>query len=209
VAEIVIVDYGAGNVRSMHNALEHVACPGQRVTLTADPELIRKAERLVLPGVGAFGECWRKMEQQGVLEPLREAVDRGVPFLGVCVGMQVLADRGEEFGEHPGLGWIHGVTRQIPLPAELGLKLPHIGWAPLERAPHALWDGIPDDAYFYFVHSFFLDSATPSDVVARVTYGIPFTAAVAHENVFGCQFHPEKSDRPGLQLLGNFCGWSP
>ncbi len=209
MGDIVVIDYGAGNVRSMQNTLERVAGHGQRVRLTSDADAIRGAERLVLPGVGAFGECWRKMGERGVLGPISDAVSRGTPFLGICVGMQVLADRGEEFGDHPGFGWIGGVTRRIPLPSDLRLKLPHIGWAPLERSPHALFDGIPDDAHFYFVHSFFLDCADAGHVAARVSHGVSFTAAVARNNIFGCQFHPEKSDQPGLQLLGNFCRWSP
>ncbi len=208
MAEVVIVDYGAGNVRSMQNALEHVAASGQRVRLTADAQAIRGAERIVLPGVGAFGECRRKMAEAGVLEPLFDAVRGGTPFLGVCVGMQILADRGEEFGAHDGFGWIPGVTRRIPLPEDSALKLPHIGWAPITLpAPHALFDGIAADAHFYFVHSYFLDCAEPVDVAATVVHGIPFTAAVARRNVFGCQFHPEKSDDPGIRLLENFCRW--
>jgi imidazole glycerol-phosphate synthase subunit HisH len=207
VADVVIIDYGAGNVRSTWNALERVLEGSARLVLSSDAAAIRGAARVVLPGVGAFGECKKKMEERGVLEPLFAAVGRGTPFLGICVGMQMLATEGLEFGSTPGFGWVPGVTRRIDV--KDGRKLPHIGWAPLEARPHALFEGIARDASFYFVHSFFLDAAQDSHIAARVTYGATFTAAVAKDNVFGVQFHPEKSDRAGLALLANFCRWRP
>jgi glutamine amidotransferase len=206
--EVVIVDYGSGNLRSMSNALGHVVPDEHVVRVSGDPTAVRNADRLVLPGVGAFGACRAKLDELGLTGAVTDVVRSGRPFLGVCVGMQILADQGEEFGEHAGLGWIPGRTRRIPVP-ERGYKLPHIGWAALDGASHPLFHGLGAAPFFYFVHSFFLDASEPADIAARVTYGVPITAAVARRNVFGCQFHPEKSDRSGLGLLANFCRWTP
>lgn len=205
--EVVIVDYGSGNVRSMFNALKQATREGQHVVLSTERSAIEQADRLVLPGVGAFGECRKRLDASGLLPALTRKVEAGTPFLGVCVGMQILADRGLEFEVNPGLGWIPGVTRQL-VPAA-GAKLPHIGWAPVSPSPHALFEGLPPDPYLYFVHSFFLEPTDRAHVAATATYGETFTAAVAKGNVFGCQFHPEKSDRLGKKLLQNFCRWSP
>lgn len=206
-AEVVIVDYGSGNVRSMYNALKQAVRDGQEVVLSTERTAIEQAERLVLPGVGAFGECRKLLDDSGLLPAITAKVQGGTPFLGICVGMQILADQGLEFQPHPGLGWIPGVCRKLdPGP---GAKLPHIGWSPVDFKPHALFDGLPPRPYLYFVHSFFLEAKDPAHVAATATYGETFTAAVAKGNVFGCQFHPEKSDRLGKKLLQNFCRWSP
>jgi glutamine amidotransferase len=212
---VVIVDYGSGNTFSMLNALERVAAPDQHVTLTGDERQIRDADRLVLPGVGAFAECRRRLFATGLIDAIREVVDRGRPFLGVCVGMQILADEGHEFGVTPGLGWIPGVTKLLPADQEaLRVKLPHIGWAPIDPVGGPLFngplfDGVGPDDYFYFVHSYALECADPSHVAATARYGAPFTAAVRKDNVFGCQFHPEKSAQSGLRVLEGFCRWKP
>ncbi len=208
--EVVIVDYGSGNVRSMFNALKRAVSDDQKVVLSKDASAIEQAQRVVLPGVGAFAECAKMLEASGLLPALTRKVKTGTPFLGVCVGMQILATEGLEFQPHPGLGWIPGVCRKIAL-AEAGasLKLPHIGWSLVATGPHPLFEGMPSRPYMYFVHSFFLDCSDAAHVAATATYGETFPAAVARDNLFGCQFHPEKSDVLGLQLLQNFCRWTP
>lgn len=207
--QVVIVDYGSGNVRSMFNALKRAARDDQKVVLSGDPSVIEQADRVVLPGVGAFAECARMLDASGALPALTKKVKGGTPFLGVCVGMQILATEGLEFQPHPGLGWIPGVCRKIVLPAGSAHKLPHIGWSPVEAGSHPLFNGLPRPAHLYFVHSFFLQCAAPAHVAATATYGEDFPAAVARDNLFGCQFHPEKSDVLGHLLLQNFCRWTP
>ena len=207
---VVIIDYGSGNTFSMLNALRRVVAPDQQVTLTGDERLIRAADRLVLPGVGAFAECRRRLFGTGLVEVIGEVVRRGRPFMGVCVGMQILADEGHEFGVTAGLGWIPGATKLLP--SEAGgtrVKLPHVGWAPLATRDSSLFDGIGPDDYFYFVHSYAIDCADPSHVAATALYGTTFAAAVLKDNVFGCQFHPEKSAQSGLRVLERFCRWKP
>ncbi|MCB1055337.1 MAG: imidazole glycerol phosphate synthase subunit HisH, partial [Acidobacteria bacterium] len=212
--DVLIADYGSGNLRSLTNALEQCARSDQRVVLSGDPAAVARAERIVLPGVGAFGECRRKLDESGLLPALGAAVAAGKPLFGICVGMQVLASRGLEFGETAGLGWVPGVTRRLRLPETAGesngdarvprLKLPHVAWTPVEILDEALFDGIPQGSHFYFVHSYFLECAEPGDIAATAVHGERFTAAVRRDNVFGSQFHPEKSDTPGLRLLENF-----
>jgi imidazole glycerol-phosphate synthase subunit HisH len=207
---VVIIDYGSGNTFSMHNALRRVVETDQQVTLTSDERTIRDADRLVLPGVGAFAECRRRLFATGLVEVVGETVRRGRPFLGVCVGMQILADEGHEFGVTPGLGWIPGTTKLMATEANsVRVKLPHVGWAPVRSRDCSLFDGIGADDYFYFVHSYALECENPSHVAATADYGSTFTAAVRKENVFGCQFHPEKSAHSGLRLLEGFCRWKP
>jgi glutamine amidotransferase len=207
-SHVAILDYGSGNVRSMLNALTKVARDDQRVTLTADPAVIADAERVVVPGVGAFAEVRRKLDASGLRVVLETLKAQGRPVLGVCVGMQMMADQGLEFGTTPGLSWVGGVVS--PLEPPKGLKLPHIGWSAVTpRRVVPLFDGIALDAHFYFVHSFAFRCAIEEDVLATAEHGVTFTAAIGRGNVVGTQFHPEKSDAAGLKLLGNFCRWSP
>ncbi len=214
---VAIVDYGSGNLNSAQKAFERAArsIPGQpAIIVTADPEAIRAAERIVLPGVGAFADCMAGLAAvPGLLEALTDAVQRnGTPFLGICVGMQLLATRGLEHVETPGLGWIPGDVAVIE-PSDGALKIPHMGWNTIDVSQtHALLDGIPTGAqglHAYFVHSYQLYAASPDDVVARADYGGPITALVARNNVAGTQFHPEKSQTLGLALIANFLRWKP
>jgi len=209
--DVVIVDYGSGNTRSMFNALSRAKRDDQNVVLSADPQTIAAAERLVLPGVGAFAECRRKLDASGVLPALTTAVKSGKPFLGVCVGMQILADVGREFEVSKGLGWIPGVTRRIEFPHEYTgpKRLPHVEWTPTEFVACPLFDGANGGELYYYVHSYILDCAQPTDRVATACYGETYAAAVLRGNVFACQFHPEKSADAGLHLLENFCRWQP
>ena len=209
--KVVIADYGSGNTRSMYNALCKVRRPDQEILLSNDPVTIWEAERVVLPGVGAFAECRRKLDASGVLPAIQACVQHGKPFLGVCVGMQVLADEGQEFEICPGLGWFPGVTRRIEFAEGYTgpRRLPHVAWSPVEFRPSPLFAGLRLGELFYFVHSFILDCRDPSAVIATASYGEDFAAAVQRDNLFACQFHPEKSAEAGLQLLENFCRWQP
>ncbi|MGC2854735.1 imidazole glycerol phosphate synthase subunit HisH [Novispirillum sp. DQ9] len=216
---IAIIDYGSGNLRSAAKAFERaVAEAGLTVSVvvTSDAEAVRAADRVVLPGVGAFGDCRRGLDAvPGMVEAMREAVfTRGRPFLGICVGMQLLADRGLEHGSHPGLGWIPGEV--VPLaPADPALKVPHMGWNELAFATgasggaHPLLAGIAPGDHAYFVHSYQFAVADPADRLATVDYGGPITAVVARGTVAGTQFHPEKSQATGLRLITNFLRWNP
>ena len=207
----VLIDYGSGNLRSAEKALMQAAGDDVRVVVSDDPEAIAVADRLVLPGVGAFAACMGLLRaRDGLVEAMTSAVrDRGVPFLGVCVGMQLLASRGLEFGETAGLDWIPGEVRRIEVD-DPHLKVPHMGWNALERAgPHALLDEAPDGAHMYFTHSFALHAQDAADVRAWTTHGARFAAVVARDNVAGVQFHPEKSQAQGLRLLGDFLDWRP
>jgi imidazole glycerol-phosphate synthase subunit HisH len=209
----VLIDYGSGNLRSAEKALLQAARNAgddMRVEVTADPEAVAKADRLVLPGVGAFAACIGAIRQrEGLEEAMNAAVKRGAPFLGVCVGMQLLASKGLEFGETPGLDWIKGEVRRIA-PADPHLKVPHMGWNALQADhPHAILAGVPDGGHMYFTHSFAFYPTDPADVVAWTDHGERFAAAVAHDNVAGVQFHPEKSQGAGLRLLQDFLEWRP
>ncbi len=213
---VAIVDYGSGNLHSAAKALERAALDlgAPRIAVTSDPEIVRTADRVVLPGVGAFADCRRGLDAvPGMVEALQEAVhQRGRPFLGICVGLQLLAERGLEHGETAGLGWIKGEVVRIE-PSDPALKIPHMGWntLTLERV-HPLFDGIPtgrDGLHAYFVHSYHMHVADPADRLATTEYGGPVTAAVARGNVAGTQFHPEKSQKLGLALLANFLKWHP
>jgi glutamine amidotransferase len=201
---IAVVDYGMGNLRSVSKALEHVA-PGERVLVTADPEAIQAAERIVVPGQGAMPDCMRNLEASGAREAVLEAM-RSKPYLGLCLGLQMLFERAEE-GDTPGLGLLPGRVPRFRLE---GLKIPHMGWNEVFQArPHPLWRGIADAARFYFVHSYYPAPRDASLTAATCTYGAPFTCAVARDNIFAVQFHPEKSQSAGLQLLSNFVRWRP
>lgn len=198
---LAVIDYGAGNLRSVMHALNHLGV--QDLCLARRPDELRGAHKIILPGVGAFGAGMEQLRQQGLIEPLREAVQAGVPYLGICLGMQFLFERSDEMGDHEGLNLLPGrVTR---FPRMNGYKVPHMGWNRLEvtRATPLL-TGLQADASAYFVHSYYCAPTNPDDVIVTVHYGIPFTAAVQRDNIYGVQFHPEKSQRTGLKLLTNF-----
>lgn len=214
---IAVIDYGAGNLRSAAKALEaalrHIG-RDEAVEVTSDPEKIARADRIVLPGDGAFPDCQRGLSSvDGLREALHEAVrQRAVPFMGICIGMQLLASYGEEYEKTDGLGWIPGrVTRVTP--DDSALKVPHMGWNTLEaKRAHPLLEGLqlgPDGLHAYFLHAYHLLADEPEDVVAVADYGGPVTAIVARDNVAGTQFHPEKSQRLGLVLMSNFLRWRP
>jgi glutamine amidotransferase len=214
---VAIVDYGSGNLNSAQKAFERAAREAGRddtIQVTAEPDHLRRAERIVLPGVGAFADCMRGLKAvPGLLEALTEAVQQdGKPFLGICVGMQLLATVGREHTVTQGLDWISGEVRPIA-PADPHLKVPHMGWNTLRKlAEHPLLDGIPTGEaglHAYFVHSYQLYPALPADVVAETDYAGPITAVVGRGNVAGTQFHPEKSQKLGLALIGNFLRWRP
>ncbi|MCB4767354.1 imidazole glycerol phosphate synthase subunit HisH [Ancylobacter sp. Lp-2] len=214
---VVLIDYGSGNLHSAGKALERAAREGgsgARVVVTSDPETVRRADRIVLPGVGAYADCRRGLDAvDGMVDALNEAViEKGRPFLGICVGLQLMAERGLEHGETAGLGWIAGDVVKIA-PDDPSLKIPHMGWNSLNiRRPHPLLAGIPtgaDGLDAYFVHSYHLAAARDEQLVATADYGGKVTAVVARDNLAGTQFHPEKSQRLGLALLANFLTWTP
>ena len=193
-----------GNLRSVSKALEHVA-PQAQVLVTAQPELIRSAERVVVPGQGALPDCMRSLAASGAREAVLEAL-AAKPYLGICLGLQMLFEHGDE-GDTPGLAVLAG---QVPRFSMSGLKIPHMGWNEvLQEKPHALWAGIRDRSRFYFVHSYYPAPAEQTLSAASCVYGAPFTCAVARDNIFAVQFHPEKSQSAGLQLLSNFIRWRP
>jgi len=211
---VALIDYGSGNLRSAEKALARAAAElntHHDIAVTSDPEVAAKAERIVLPGVGAFADCMSGLGAlPGMVEALREAVlVRGTPFLGICVGMQLLATVGREFGDHPGLGWIEGDVVKMT-PCDPALKIPHMGWNQLSFGmPHPIFSGLDEGAHVYFVHSYVLRPADAGQVLASCDYGGPFAAAVGRDNIVGTQFHPEKSQAAGLIILGNFLGWKP
>jgi glutamine amidotransferase len=213
---VAVVDYGSGNLHSAVKALERAARESgtETIVLTRDPDAVVRADRIVLPGVGAFADCKRGLEAvPGMVDALIEAVQkRGRPFFGICVGMQLLADRGLENEVTAGLGWIAGEVDRIA-PVDPALKIPHMGWNTLAtQKPHPLFEGIPlgpRGLHAYFVHSYALKPADQGDLVAEADYGGAIAAAVARGNVAGTQFHPEKSQRLGLAVLANFLRWKP
>lgn len=214
---VAIVDYGSGNLHSAAKAFERAAqdcgC-GQKIVVTRDPAVVANADRVVLPGVGAFADCRRGLDAvDGMAEALEEAVRRkSRPFFGICVGMQLLAERGREYETTDGLGWIGGEVDRIA-PNDASLKIPHMGWNTLNVVqPHPLLEGLPlgqDGRHAYFVHSYELKPSNRAELVAEAEYGGPVTAIVARDNIFGTQFHPEKSQRFGLALIANFLKWQP
>ena len=215
--KVAIIDYGSGNLHSAHKAFERAASEsdlGGDIIVTSDPDLVRTADRIVLPGGGAFADCRRGLDAvPGMVAAMTEAVqDKGRPFLGICVGMQLLADRGLEHETTAGLGWIGGDVVEIK-PKDASLKIPHMGWNTLEqKREHPLLADIPtgpDGLHAYFVHSFHVNPSDPKDVVATTAYGGAITALVAKGTVAGTQFHPEKSQKLGLALIANFLRWRP
>ena len=214
---LVIIDYGSGNLRSAQKAFTRAAAEAgaqAAIVVSSDPNRVARADRLVVPGVGAFADCMEGLASTGgMLEALHTAVvDRGVPMLGVCVGMQLFATRGLEHRVTEGLDWVPGDVRRLAV-ANGSLKVPHMGWNVLEaERSHPVLEGIPlgeDGWHAYFVHSYVLEASEASHVVARAEHGEPFAAIVARDNIVGTQFHPEKSQRLGLKLLQNFLTWSP
>ncbi|MGB6064240.1 MAG: imidazole glycerol phosphate synthase subunit HisH [Desulfomonilaceae bacterium] len=197
---IVIVDYGMGNLRSVQKGFERI---GSHAVIARDPEAIRKADALVLPGVGAFPECMKNLSRLNLVEPILEFIKSERPFLGICLGLQLLFDDSEEFGLHEGLKVIRGGVKAFD--RNMKLKIPHMGWNQvLFRKDVPIFRGIPDACHFYFVHSYYVLPDDSADVAGQTQYGITFTCAVARDNIFAVQFHPEKSQENGLKILANF-----
>jgi glutamine amidotransferase len=214
---VAIIDYGSGNLHSASKAFERAAREhglAEPIVVTSDPDDVRRADRVVLPGVGAFADCRRGLDAvPGMVAALEESVRaRGRPFLGICVGMQLMAERGREYVVTPGLGWIAGEVDRIA-PSDPSLKVPHMGWNTLNaHRAHPLLDGIavgPQGLHAYFVHSFHLKPAERADLIAEADYGGAVTAVVGRDTMVGTQFHPEKSQRLGLRLIANFLQWTP
>lgn len=199
---IVVVDYEMGNLRSVQKGFEKV---GKPAVVSQDPDEVAKASALVLPGVGAFPECMRNLAKFKLVESILDFIRSGRPFLGICLGLQLLFDESEEFGVHEGLKVIPGRVKGFD--RNMGLKVPHMGWNQVRfTGEYPIFKGIPQETYFYFVHSFYVEPDNPADTAAVTEYGIPFTCAVARDNVFAVQFHPEKSQENGLKILSNFAG---
>ena len=198
---LAVIDYGAGNLRSVVHALRHLNVTEMQVVQR--PEQLSGAEKIILPGVGAFGACMAQMHKQELVAPLKDALAAGIPYLGICVGMQMLFDVGEEMGEHAGLGILGG--RVIRFPQFADRKVPHMGWNQLNfRKDSELMTGVSGENFVYFVHSYYCEPTDSDSVVASVDYGVEFAAFVQRGNIFGVQFHPEKSQKTGLRILANF-----
>jgi len=216
MGKIAVIDYGMGNLRSVWQALVQVA-DGREVVVTADPAQVAAADRVVFPGQGAMPDCMAELDARGLRPAVLQAA-RDKPFLGICIGLQMLFQHSEE-GDVPGLGVLAGQVKRFPLEgmtdaAGQRLKVPHMGWNQVAQvapagATHPLWQGIEDQARFYFVHSYYVVPQNDGIIVGRTEYGLPFTCAVAQDNIFAVQFHPEKSARDGLALLKNFLHWQP
>jgi glutamine amidotransferase len=212
MSTIAVVDYGMGNLRSVTKAIEHVA-PGSTVTLTSDPGVVERADRVVFPGQGAMRDCMREMDARNLRGAVTAAA-REKPFLGVCIGLQMLFDHSEE-GDTPGLSLLPGKVRRFPADEMIDaggnkLKVPHMGWNEVHQSvAHPMWNGIADGTRFYFVHSYFCEPAQSDFVAGYSLYPFPFTCAAARGNIFAVQFHPEKSHEAGLRLLANFATWEP
>ncbi|MGC4076819.1 MAG: imidazole glycerol phosphate synthase subunit HisH [Rubrivivax sp.] len=213
MSTVAVVDYGMGNLRSVSQAVMHVAAgTGHEVVVTSRPEDVFAAERIVLPGQGAIRDCMRELHGSGLLEAVLDSA-ANKPLMGICVGMQMLLTHSEE-QDTPGLGLIPGEVKRFRLEGRLQedgsrFKVPQMGWNQVWQRPHALWDGVPDGAFFYFVHSYYAQPADPSHTAGETDYGARFTCAIARDNIFATQFHPEKSAAHGLALYRNFLGWKP
>lgn len=205
VETIALIDFGAGNLHSVHNAL--MAAGAGDVSVTADPELVARADRIILPGVGAFGACRDALFGiDGMINALEVRIRKeGVPFLGICVGMQMLADKGIEFGTHEGLGWIGGTVKAIE-PSDDTIKIPHMGWN--DVTPTEGHD-LLESGEAYYLHGYHFDAANEADILAKTSHGVPLVSAVGRDNIVGVQFHPEKSQAYGLAFLGRFLKWKP
>ncbi len=204
---IAIIDYGMGNLRSVQKAFERV---GHQAVVTRNSAEIDRATRVVLPGVGAFGDCMDNLTRYGLVEPIRRAVSQGKPFLGICLGLQLLFTESEEFGTHKGLNILQGKIRRFPSfpDSEATLKVPHMGWNTISiRQPAPLLDGIDSGSHWYFVHSFYVQPDDPAVTCTVTDYGMPFVSSIWKDNIFASQFHPEKSQQVGLQLFFNFGNW--
>jgi glutamine amidotransferase len=200
MTKVAIIDYGVGNLRSVEKAFAATDCSA---VVSSDERVLREAERLVLPGVGAFGACMKALSERGFDELVRERVAEGTPLLGVCVGMQLLFEESDEFGRTPGLGLLRGRVRRFAG----DLIVPQVGWNQIsQRSAHPLFAGIADQTFFYFVHSYYCESDDPAIVIGETEYGATYASVVARGNVCGVQFHPEKSQAAGLRLLSNFAG---
>ena len=200
---IAIIDYGMGNLRSVSKAFEAV---GHQAIVTREAASIENASHVVLPGVGAFGDCMANLEQHGLIEPIKAAIRSGKPFLGICLGFQLLFTESEEFGRHEGLDILPGKVRSFS--RDQALKVPHMGWNQIAiQRSCPVFEGIADGSNWYFVHSFFVDPYDNQITATTTTYGIPFTSSIWKDNVVACQFHPEKSQAVGLQLIKNFGAW--
>ncbi len=197
---VTVIDYGVGNLRSVTKALEFLGC---QVTLTSDPEIVARADKLVLPGVGAFGAGMANLQRLSLVEAIRDAIRRGTPLLGICLGLQLLFDESEEMGNYEGLKLVRG--KVVRFPDQKGIRIPHMGWNALQiHKPEPLFKGVADGAMVYFVHSYFPVPDDPSVIAATTEHGVEFVSAIAIDNIFGTQFHPEKSSKVGLQILLNF-----
>ncbi|MBL8516899.1 MAG: imidazole glycerol phosphate synthase subunit HisH [Betaproteobacteria bacterium] len=204
---VVVVDYGMGNLRSVERALKHVAADAE-VSISSSPEAVRNAHRVVFPGQGAMPDCMRYLRETGLEDAVRDAADRK-PFLGICVGMQMLLEHSEE-GDTPGLGILPGRVRRFAPPEGSGMKVPHMGWNEVAHdGAHPIWSGIASDERFYFVHSYYCAPGDGEVTAATCEYSLRFTAALARANIFATQFHPEKSHTVGLSLYRNFLAWTP
>jgi glutamine amidotransferase len=197
--DVAIIDYGVGNLRSVEKAFQAAGC---EAVVSGDESVLREARRLVLPGVGAFGACMGALKERGFDELVQERVDEGTPLLGVCVGMQMLFEESEEFGRRAGLGFLRGRVRRF----DNGLHVPQVGWNVVRQSAGAqsLFEGIEDETFFYFVHSYYCDALDQRDVLGLTDYGLDYASVVGRGRVFGVQFHPEKSQAAGLRLLRNF-----
>jgi imidazole glycerol-phosphate synthase subunit HisH len=211
MTDIAVIDYGMGNLRSVAKAIEHVA-PGHAVAVTSDPQVVAQASRVVFPGQGAMPDCMREMDARNLRQAVLAAA-REKPFLGICIGLQMLFERSEEGGV-AGLALLRGRVRRFAEPllgaGGVKLKVPHMGWNEVRQtADHPLWQGIPGGSRFYFVHSYYVEPADEGSIAGYSSYPAPFACAVARDNIFAVQFHPEKSQAAGLRLLANFVAWQP
>ena len=211
MSTVAVVDYGSSNLRSVSKALQHVAGTKHHIVICADPERILSADRVVIPGQGAIQQCMDNIKTKGLDQVLKECL-RHKPFLGICMGLQTLMDRSEEDGGIEGLGIVAGQVLRLPLDARDQdgnlYKIPHMGWNRIrQEKPHPLWNGIASGERFYFVHSYYVQPGNSEDIAATTDYAVTFTSAIARENLFAVQFHPEKSQQAGLRLLQNFLSW--